>query len=436
MEDQLSYIQANMNFYSNHDTIIKKILQNNILSKKLRIKKNKYTNIVEYILNRFNDSHSFKESVARIKYGVTIMPKCPICGKNLKYIKVKNDAIEFSKYCSSSCYNSTESRKLAVIKFKNTCLDKYGETTPLKNEKIKNKIKQTCLEKYGVRWASMSKEVKDKSEETCLKKYGVKHIGQSKEIHKKAEQTCLEKYGSTNPWSSSVIKDKIRQTCLEKYGVPHIWCSPDIRKEIAITLKNKYGDEIYWKTKDFKEKFKENNINKFGYDYPMKSNVIQNKYKKTCINKYGEDHPMKSKNISSKMVNTRIMKKNWNSSKEEKDILKYIKNKFPDVKSQYNKDKRYPWYCDFYIPKLDMFIEYNGYWAHGKHPYNENSIEDQNQVNKWLEKYNNGEHPLYKRAIKGWTIRDVEKRNTAKENKLNFYEFWNVNDLIKFIDNL
>ena len=38
--------------------------------------------------------------------------------------------------------------------------------------------------------------------------------------------------------------------------------------------------------------------------------------------------------------------------------------------------------------------------------------------------------------IEGWTIRDVEKRNKAKEENLNFHEFWNLKDAKEFIDNL
>ena len=35
-----------------------------------------------------------------------------------------------------------------------------------------------------------------------------------------------------------------------------------------------------------------------------------------------------------------------------------------------------------------------------------------------------------------WTIYDVNKRNKAKEEKLNFYEFWNLENAKKFIDEL
>lgn len=51
-------------------------------------------------------------------------------------------------------------------------------------------------------------------------------------------------------------------------------------------------------------------------------------------------------------------------------------------------------------------------------------------------KYDNGNHPLYKRAIEGWTIFDVKKREYAKKNNLNFKEVWNLEEGKEFIDNL
>ena len=35
----------------------------------------------------------------------------------------------------------------------------------------------------------------------------------------------------------------------------------------------------------------------------------------------------------------------------------------------------------------------------------------------------------YYEMIKTWTIKDVNKRNIAKQNHLNYIEFWNINDL-------
>ena len=141
---------------------------------------------------------------------------------------------------------------------------------------------------------------------------------------------------------------------------------------------------------------------------------------------------MESKEIASKSYNVRIKNHTWSSSSIEEKIYIKIKKIFPLVKRQY-KEERYPWHCDFYIPELDYFIEINGYWVHGEHPYNPNSIEDQKIIEKWKQKYNNGEHPLYERAIYGWTISDVEKRETAKRNNLNYKEVWTLEEGKEFI---
>ena len=38
-----------------------------------------------------------------------------------------------------------------------------------------------------------------------------------------------------------------------------------------------------------------------------------------------------------------------------------------------------------------------------------------------------------KNAINTWTVRDVNKRNIAKKNNLNYIEFWNLNDVHEFL---
>ena len=100
-----------------------------------------------------------------------------------------------------------------------------------------------------------------------------------------------------------------------------------------------------------------------------------------------------------------------------------MKEYYPDIVSQY-KDNRYPFACDFYIPSLDLFIECNYHWTHGGKPY-EGTENDKKIVEKWKTKNTK----FYNNAIQTWTVRDVNKRNTVKENKLNYIEFWNIDDL-------
>lgn len=45
-------------------------------------------------------------------------------------------------------------------------------------------------------------------------------------------------------------------------------------------------------------------------------------------------------------------------------------------------------------------------------------------------------HTLYYEcAIKTWTIRDVNKRNTAVKNHLNYIVFWNLNEVRQYVIN-
>ncbi len=82
------------------------------------------------------------------------------------------------------------------------------------------------------------------------------------------------------------------------------------------------------------------------------------------------------------------------------------------------KDKRYPFYCDFYIPSEDLFIELNAHWTHGGKPYNPDDEECQKQLILWKEKAKQSQ--FYENAIKTWTERDVKKQKVAKDNKLNY----------------
>ena len=60
-------------------------------------------------------------------------------------------------------------------------------------------------------------------------------------------------------------------------------------------------------------------------------------------------------------------------------------------------------------------------------------IKDIEQLNVWIEKSNHSK--FYKNAINVWTKRDVLKRNTAKQNKLNFLEIFStdITEVIKQI---
>ena len=102
-----------------------------------------------------------------------------------------------------------------------------------------------------------------------------------------------------------------------------------------------------------------------------------------------------------------------------------------DIVRQYT-DERYGTYvCDFYIKSKDLFIEYHGHWGHGGKPFDPNDEECIKRVNYWkkraklipLNKHNTN---FYYVNINGWCVRDVEKFDLAKKNKLNYVVFYNL----------
>lgn len=84
-----------------------------------------------------------------------------------------------------------------------------------------------------------------------------------------------------------------------------------------------------------------------------------------------------------------------------------------------------------------MFIEIQGTWSHGPHPFDKENPDDIKLLEEWKEKSKKSKY--YEKAVIVWTIKDVEKRNKAKENNLIFLEIFdtiNKFDLITLIYNI
>ena len=300
-------------------------------------------------------------------------------------------------------------------------LKKYGYKTYAGTDECKEKIKQTNIERYGVDYPLQSKEIREKCKETNLKKYGYKSVLSDKNIKEKAYQTKLEKYGNKNYNNFK----KYFQTMNERYGVDYPLQSKEIYNKMIETNKEKYGINYYVQTDECKEKIKQTNIEKYGSEHPLQSLNYRNNVTKK---KYGTEYYFQSDEFKEKSFKTKIKNHSFGKSKQEDEIYNLLIQKYPNVIRQY-KSNVYPYKCDFYIPELDLYIEYQGYWMHGKEPYI-GSDEQKEIIKLWESK--NTEQNL--RAIKIWSFDDVLKRETAKENKLNFLEFFDINDFIKWFN--
>lgn len=275
----------------------------------------------------------------------------------------------YRMFCSIKCLNSSQYH----IKH---CTETYTKNY-INNEEnrkeLSDRIRNTCLERYnGIGFAS--KELMGKYNETMLLKYGHANPSQVKEIQEKTKQTNIKKYGAENVYASDLIIQKIKETNLERYSETS-WAKSKEGREFLKNLTN--SDEF------------------------------------------------KNKQYETKKINS-----TFNTSKTENKLELLLREMFPDLETQY-KSILYPFNCDFYIPSLDLYIEYNGSWTHGGCFYDENNEENRNTLEKWKQA---SEHSrFYQNAIETWTKRDVLKLRTAIENNLNYIAWFDKEQAYNWI---
>lgn len=123
---------------------------------------------------------------------------------------------------------------------------------------------------------------------------------------------------------------------------------------------------------------------------------------------------------TTKQYLTRKKNNTFNSSSSEELLYEQLlkENEHKTIYRNYKDEKRYPFYCDFYIKEEDLFIELNAHWTHGGKPYDPDDKECQEQLARWQEKAKTSK--FYENAINTWTVRDVNKRKCAEKNNLNY----------------
>jgi hypothetical protein len=114
-----------------------------ILNSTIKLKINVY-NIKYYSENKIGDFIEISPLNLPQGSGIILDVKCEFCGREKriqfrKYLKnTKNFKVKYS--CSNSC---------SILKYKDTCLTKYGVDNAFKLDENKQKFKNTCKIKYG-----------------------------------------------------------------------------------------------------------------------------------------------------------------------------------------------------------------------------------------------------------------------------------------------
>lgn len=360
------------------------------------------------------------ETIYRYINDIVDTPKCPICGNKTEFQRY---ARGYKVFCSDVCKKSELGKEMTRKNVEETWLSKYGTNIATKSYEVKAKIIRTNNEKYNGNSPSCDKTIKQKQTET----FNARYENAKYTILEKRKNTCLERYGVPFVSQLTETQDKMLATKKSRYG------SFFNKEKYTRTCLDKYGVDYYAKTEEFKRKQKDTLIERYGVEYPLQNEEIFNKMKKTNLEKYGYATIVERPNNLSqesydKMWDTKKKRKNTNTSRAELEVEQYLCRENIEYVKEYV-DERYPWHCDFYIPKQDLFIEIQGSWTHGKHPFNPNNERDVSIVEKWRTKSNEinskgARKTMYATAIKVWTESDVAKRRTAQINNLNYFEIF------------
>lgn len=365
---------------------------------------------------------------------------CPICKKVYYTLRPRVP----NRTCSKTC---------AIILRKNNYLYKYGKITHNRGNN-REKAKETCIKKYGVENPSQIPIVKHKKVETAKLHYGVEHPSKTAKIKEKMKRTNLEKYGKEYASQSEIIKAKIKATNLKRYNTESHNSAPEVKQRKVQSCLEKYGKEYFFQTEEAKNKIKRANFEKYGVENAAQAPEIikkikkskkirygnenynnRDKSKKTCIEKYGCEYYMQSNTAKSNMkeyIEKSYLTKKANghciSSKLEEKVFNKLCQKFSNVQRQY-RTIDYPFACDFYIEDVDIYIEIQGHWTHGKKPYL-GTEKDIKKLEIWKKKARTS--IFYQQAIRVWTETDVEKRKVAKLKNLKWFEFFTMEEFEKW----
>lgn len=385
---------------------------------------NSSTSQERYIKSHFPDFYSmlcerysditFAEKLYWYFNNITSTPTCPICGGRLPFLNSKQG---YRQYCSSKCQGKSPE---TLAKRKQTNLKKFGTTNPMKSQAIKDKMIENNLKKYGVRNSYQREDVKEKIKQTCLERYGFDHHMKSEEVREKSKHTLYQRYDVQHNSQIPLVIESKRS---------HI---SEMVEKIKGTCLERYGEDSYYKTSEFKDKKKQTCVEKYGvpnYNNPDKkagTSIVRygvpyynnpDKKTETCLERYGVPNYNNPKRISE----TKLINHTFNTSTIEMQFKAYLDSKGVRYNCQYI-NELYPFSCDFYLPEQDLYIEIQGSWTHGGHPFGE-CIEDYDTVELWKSKNTK----YYDNAIQTWTVRDVKKRETAKANNLNYLEIFSIN---------
>lgn len=266
---------------------------------------------------------------------------------------------------------------------------------------------------------------------TCSNKCSVKYTDTHIDILTKKKR--YEKSSASIKTSISKRTTEEKKQISDKFKEFHANMSDEAKKKrnqkISMNMKKVIKTYSVEKQKEMILK----RLNTMNNKSEEELNNIKLRISKTAKNTMNNKSEEEWEIILDKQHESKRKNNTFNTSKYEDIIYDKLKDCFGVVLRQY-KSEEYPFHCDFYIPCIDTYIEYQGMWVHNNHPFDNKNKNDLILLNEWKEKSKKSK--FYSIALKVWSISDVQKRQTAIDNKLNWFEFFNIEQFDKWFEQI
>ena len=327
-----------------------------------------------------------------ILQGIIKLPFCKQCGKTLNDKNFKNIYHGFRDFCCGKCRAKWD-------------IDHW---TQERHQRLSNAVKRGYQAMSHKERLQLSKNISSRLHDRTPE--------QKKHTIDAYKQTCANRTSEEKTIVSKHISDAYHNMSDEQKAIR--------RKHISDALQNMDESKKQHRNMLIGQKNHSNWLNKTDEEKEA----------------YREARRIGAANRTQETINkmvdacnkTKRQNRSFNKSKPEEDAFQKLTIAFgnSNVIRQYKCD-RYPFNCDFYIKSLDIFIECNYFWQHGKHPFNPNCKDDLDIVKKW--KFKSNEHNAYERAIYVWTQLDVKKQQIANDNKLFYKAFYSTKEFDEWL---
>ena len=310
-----------------------------------------------------------------IREGITEIPKCVVCGGDVK----SADKTEFRKTCSRVCngkYVAESQREVnmalygvefngqresAKAKAKETNIAKYGTDHPMKSESGKKAHKEGIRKIYGVDNVFSLESTKQKIKETNLEKYGVEHPMHSEEIKQRVVDTNIERYGVANPMQNSEIREKAEETNIARYGHASPMKNAEVVQKVKDTMVDRYG------TPSFKESLIPSEVIKLLGDKEW----MQESYNALGGVKLAELLGVDGTTVYARLQRHGIEINPTKTSAAERQIFEFVKSLGFDDAIQSDREVLDGKELDIVIPSKKIAIEFDGlHWHSAKYKQN------------------------------------------------------------------